>query len=114
MTTARVRLPGAAAVVAVLAFGGVCTAGSAPADDTVLSGMTWMTGFPATWNAAAPKLAFDGLHAYAVLCGYQGSPNTCSIARNIRSVIVPVQRSCRTMRTASAPFAKSDNLSKSA
>jgi len=81
MSTARVRLPGAAVVVAVLAFGGVWTAGSAPADDTVLRGMTWMTGFPATWNAAAPKLAFDGLHTYAVLCGYQGSPNICSIAR---------------------------------
>lgn len=40
-----------------------------------------MTGFPATWNAAAPKLVFDGLHQYAVLCGAAGSPHLCTVAR---------------------------------
>lgn len=75
------RGPGRAGRFAALAIGALCAATPARADDVVLSGMTWMTGFPSTWNAAAPKLAFDGLHTYAVLCGYERSPNICSIAR---------------------------------
>src|SRR5262245_10050010 len=43
--------------------------------------MTWMTQFPSTWNAGAPKIVSDGLHSYAALCGYDGSEHTCSVAR---------------------------------
>lgn len=55
--------------------------GAASAQQVVAGGMHWMNAFPATWNAAAPKVAFDGLHTYAVVCGLDGSQDICSIAR---------------------------------
>jgi hypothetical protein len=79
---ARARLVSSRVVALVLSVA-TCIAWPSPAaaDDVILSGMTWMTGYPATWNAGAPKVVFDGLHTYAVLCGYQGSANNCSVAR---------------------------------
>ena len=56
-------------------------ASPAHADQVVVGGMSWMTQFPATWNAAAPKLLSDGLHAYAVVCGFNSSPELCSVVR---------------------------------
>jgi hypothetical protein len=50
-------------------------------DDPVTERMTWMTQYPATWNAGAPKLVGDGLHMYAVVCGAGGAQDVCSIAR---------------------------------
>ena len=67
--------------LALVASASVGMVRPAEADDVILSGMTWMTGYPSTWNAAAPKYAFDGLHFYAVLCGYAGAQNSCSVAR---------------------------------
>ena len=68
-------------VAMAVALSALATARPVQADDLVLGGMTWMTGFPSTWNAGAPKIVSDGLHLYAVLCGFHGSPNVCSIAR---------------------------------
>jgi hypothetical protein len=56
-------------------------AAPAAADDVLQSGMSWMTAYPSTWNAGAPKVVSDGLHSYAALCGYDGSQYTCSVAR---------------------------------
>lgn len=53
----------------------------ASAQQVVLGGMSWMHAFPATWNAAAPKVVFDGLHTYAVLCGFDGAQDICALAR---------------------------------
>ena len=53
----------------------------AVAQETVVDGLSWMTQFPATWNAGAPKLVSDGLHYYAVICGFATSSSTCTVAR---------------------------------
>jgi hypothetical protein len=53
----------------------------AAAQETIVSGMTWMTQFPSTWNAGAPKLVSDGLFYYAVICGPGGSSSLCTVAR---------------------------------
>jgi hypothetical protein len=62
---------------------------NASAQEVILGNMSWMTGFPATWNAGAPKLVSDGLHYYAVFCGFQGSSSRCSIARKRGDGIEP-------------------------
>lgn len=68
-----------------LAFGlAACVLLAAPAataDQLLVGGMTWMNAFPSTWNAMAPKLVSDGLNSYAVLCGFSGSQNLCSVVR---------------------------------
>jgi len=53
----------------------------APAAQIVADGMTWMNGYPATWNAGAPKVVSDGLHMYAVICGPGGTQQLCSVFR---------------------------------
>jgi hypothetical protein len=67
----------------VLAAVLVACSGASPAGagETVLAGMTWMTQFPATWNAAAPKVVSDGLFTYAALTGFNGDPFVWSIVR---------------------------------
>ncbi|MGH7353550.1 MAG: hypothetical protein ACRELS_03115, partial [Candidatus Rokuibacteriota bacterium] len=50
-------------------------------DELLMGGMTWMTQYPATWNAGAPKVVSDGLHDYAVLCGFSSSQTLCSVVR---------------------------------
>ena len=52
----------------------------AAAQETIFGGMTWMTFFPSTWNAGAPKIVSDGLFYYAIFCGPGGS-FTCTMAR---------------------------------
>lgn len=56
-------------------------AGPAVADETILGGLSWMTHYPATWNAAAPKVVYDGLFTYTALTGFNGNENVWSIAR---------------------------------
>jgi len=73
---------GARRRVSLLALGLTCLLPvAAAAQQEVMGGMTWMTQFPATWNAGAPKVVSDGLHFYAVFCGVDGSPSNCSIAK---------------------------------
>jgi hypothetical protein len=55
--------------------------GVSSADETISSGMTWMTGFAPTWNPGAPKVVSDGLFSYAVVAGAGGSPGLWSLAR---------------------------------
>lgn len=47
----------------------------------LMGGLTWMVGYPPTWNAMSSKVVSDGLFSYAVLCGFSGSPNICSIVK---------------------------------
>ena len=81
--SSRLRIPTHRVFVAglVLLTCGAWPQAAGAADDIILSGMSWMTGYPATWNAGAPKVVFDGLHTYAVLCGHLGSAGNCSVSR---------------------------------
>jgi hypothetical protein len=81
MTAAQVAGGKLRVCVPILATSLCLLPATAVADDVVIGGMTWMTQFPATWNAGAPKIVSDGLHSYAALCGYDGSEHTCSVAR---------------------------------
>ncbi len=53
----------------------------AAAQETIVDGLTYMLGWPSTWNAGAPKLVSDGLFYYAVFCGRANSPQLCTVAR---------------------------------
>jgi hypothetical protein len=54
---------------------------TASAQELLVGGMTWMNAYPPTWNAMSSKVVSDGLTAYAVLCGFSGSQNLCSIVK---------------------------------
>jgi hypothetical protein len=75
------RRRGLLGIVAGAILSGLLTAPPVFADDLIVGGMTWMTQYPATWNAGAPKVVSDGLFSYAALCGYDSSQYTCSVAR---------------------------------
>ena len=66
--------------IALLALGCLLL-GVSSADETISSGMTWMTGFAPTWNPGAPKVVSDGLFSYAVVAGAGGNPGLWSLAR---------------------------------
>jgi hypothetical protein len=77
------RLPGhACAVLVVVAISCLSPLGSeAVAQQSIYGNMTWMTHYPSTWNAGAPKIVSDGLHFYVAFCGLDGSEKTCGVAR---------------------------------
>lgn len=85
----RTRRSGARSSLLLLVLGLGLFPSTTSAQEVILGNMSWMTGFPSTWNAGAPKLVSDGLHYYAVFCGFQGSPSTCSIARKRGDGIEP-------------------------
>jgi hypothetical protein len=72
--------------------------GVSSADETIISGLTWMSGFAPTWNHGAPKLVSDGLFNYAVVAGAGGDPGLWSIMRQrgiegIWQQVAPIFRS---------------------
>lgn len=85
----------------------ILVAKTALAQETILSGLTWMTEFPATWNAAAPKVVSDGLCTYAVVCGFNGDPYVWSIARK-RGIETSWQQGAPSYRTYQPPVAVID------
>lgn len=66
-----------------------------------------MTGFPSTWNSAAPKAVSDGLHTFAVLSGFNGDPFLWSIVRK-RGIEAPWQQGSPAFRANQPPVALLD------
>lgn len=75
---------------------------TARADEGVLGGLSWMNGYPATWNSYAPKVVYDGLFTYSALAGFNGSEKVWSIVRR-RGLEIAWSQGARTFTSNQPP-----------